>query len=326
MRGDRTKPYFGVPASTSPPTGQVSQGSLGHRRSRHVPSGRATPRSISCLRHGRRDDRGPRGVHARHGRSSSRRPSASTTPRPSTSSPSSPPARSVGPGRPSRTAVVAFLVYDVLFTDPRLSPVDRGSAASCWTSSSSCSSPWSSVASSPIQRARGADATRRAAEANSLFALSRALATAPSTVDAAPDVAERLRADLALERVRIHAGETGPGSVIADTAPGDAVLDAQSRDVAGPDPGRRAGSLGADPCADGSRYRRPDGRHRPPRPDRARRCAPRRPDRAARAGIAAIRTAATTRILALAADQLAISLRRDALRQMRDRAGGRSPG
>jgi two-component system sensor histidine kinase KdpD len=115
------------------------------------------------------------------------------------------------------SALVAFVVYDLLFTEPRLSltvadpqelldlllflvvAVATGRLAA-------------------IQRARAGEAERRAGEAQGLFAISRWLATAPSLADAAPRIAERLIADTRMSRVWMTL-DTDREHVLADTAP-----------------------------------------------------------------------------------------------------------
>lgn len=217
------------------------------------------------------------------------------------------------------TAVVSFLVYDFLFTEPRFTLIVADPRE------------WLDLLVFlfvalvvgrlvSIQRARGEDAVRRAAEANSLFALSRALATAPSTVDAAPDVSRRLLDDLDLERVRVHAGPVSPGLVIADTAAGTPFAmpslvtslvrtpgDEPARWVRTHAPATTAPVATPASGPTGTTVHRVhielDGVQLGELiATRAR--GPGDPDRA------------DTRILALAADQLAISLRRDELRRV----------
>jgi two-component system sensor histidine kinase KdpD len=221
------------------------------------------------------------------------------------------------------TALLAFVVYDLLFTAPRFS---RGV---------SDSREWLDLLLFlliaiaigrlvAIQHRRAEEADRRAAEANSLFRLSRILATAPATEDAGPEIVARLTEDAGLERVWIAvAGRGGAGAerTIADTAPGQplpastvvAVLARAPGDepatwvrthVARGTGGRAAavaGSASADPV-DQYRVRL-------------------EADGATLGSLGAIRehadgppTREQTRILALAADQVALSIRRDQLR------------
>jgi two-component system sensor histidine kinase KdpD len=114
------------------------------------------------------------------------------------------------------SALVAFLVYDLLFTEPRLSltvadpqelldlllflvvAVATGRLAA-------------------IQRTRAGEAERRAGEAQGLFAISRVLATAPSLAEATPRIADRLVAGTRMSRIWIRLD--GPQeAVLADTA------------------------------------------------------------------------------------------------------------
>ncbi|HEV7809529.1 MAG TPA: DUF4118 domain-containing protein, partial [Candidatus Limnocylindrales bacterium] len=118
------------------------------------------------------------------------------------------------------TAIAAFLVYDLLFTEPRLTLV--------------VSDPreWLDLVLflvlavivgrlSALGRERAEEASRRAAESTALFAIGRILATETDVESAAPLVAARLVADGGLERVWIVRERTGGGSrTIADTAPG----------------------------------------------------------------------------------------------------------
>src|SRR6185437_14207422 len=69
---------------------------------------------------------------------------------------------------------------------------------------------------------RAAEASRRAAESTSLFAISRILATEPDIEAAAPLVARRLAADAPLERVWIVRERRGSTAlvVLADTGTG----------------------------------------------------------------------------------------------------------
>ena len=119
------------------------------------------------------------------------------------------------------TAFAAFVLYDLLFTAPRFSLV--------------VSDPreWLDLVLFLIiaiavgrlvatQHRRADEADRRAAEASSLFRLSRILATAPSTEDAAPEIVATLTVDAGLERAWITvaaAGAPGGELVIADTDP-----------------------------------------------------------------------------------------------------------
>jgi len=67
---------------------------------------------------------------------------------------------------------------------------------------------------------RAAEASRRAAEATALFTVGRILATAPDVETAAPQVAERLLAAAGLQRVWIVADSRAGPRILADTDPG----------------------------------------------------------------------------------------------------------
>ena len=117
------------------------------------------------------------------------------------------------------TTLVAFVLYDVVFTEPQ----------------------WSLVVADPeewldllvfllvavaigrlaaTERARTIEADRRASEAGSLFAISRVLSTSPSFAAAAPEVAQRLIDDAVLTRVWITVDERGGESLMTDTSDG----------------------------------------------------------------------------------------------------------
>jgi two-component system sensor histidine kinase KdpD len=220
------------------------------------------------------------------------------------------------------TALVAFLVYDLFFTQPTFTLV--------------VSDPreWLDLVLflvlavivgrlSALGRSRAEESSRRAAESSALFAISRILATEPDVEAAAPVVAERLVADGPIDRVWIVRDRPGGPRVLADTAPEVAVPassfttslvrmpgDVPARWVVAHEPGRAddAGSGGsarprrgggvpilrvrleADGVAVGSLKATLRG-------------SVREPDRI------------TTRLLALAADQLALAVHREDLRQ-----------
>jgi two-component system sensor histidine kinase KdpD len=211
------------------------------------------------------------------------------------------------------TALGSFLVYDLLFTQP--------------TFTIFVSNPQELLdlvlflvlavivgRLSALGRERAEEATRRAVEATALFAISRILATEPEIETAAPLVAERLVADAPLDRVwLVRDRPGGPPQVIADTKPerplpSSAFVttlvrmpgDTPAHWVVAHEPGakgtRSSGTpilrvrMEADEIAVGSLKAIAAG-------------ATREPDRE------------TTRVLALAADQLALAIRRDDLRR-----------
>lgn len=215
------------------------------------------------------------------------------------------------------TAIAAFFAYDILFTEPRFSVAVAdprevldlilflfvGLVVGRLVS---------------IQHARAEEAAERASEANTLFALSRALATATSTAEAAPDIADRVRDAARLERVWIVAGTGAAERVVADTGHGSAggqppphpSLTSSLVRTPGDEPARwvrtHATSRGAAPSTnDPLQYR-----------------ARIEVDDLQLGTIVALRdrelgepSRSETRVFALAADQVAVSLRRDQLRQ-----------
>ena len=211
------------------------------------------------------------------------------------------------------TAVAAFLAYDFLFTEPR------------FTLAVADPREWLDLVLFlfvglvvgrlvAIQHARAEEAAERAAEANTLFALSRALATATSTAEAAPDIADRVRDAASLQRVWILAGSGGTERVLADTGDGSPpphpTLTSSLVRTPGDEPARwvrtHAAARGAAPTA------------AEPLQFRARI----EVDGVQLGTIVALRerglgdpSRSETRVLALAADQIAVSLRRDQLRQ-----------
>ena len=171
-----------------------------------------------------------------------------------------------------------------------------------------------------VQHARAEEAARRAAEANALFSLSRSLATATSTAEAA----RRDRRTRARRRPRSSASGSvaGPPSaerLLADTGNGPPADPPPASHVISASPGRPATSRPAG-CA-----RTPAiGRRRDPAAtdDRQYRVRIEVDDvqlgtlvALARSRGRRHRPASETRVLALAADQIAVSLRRDQLRQ-----------
>ena len=223
------------------------------------------------------------------------------------------------------SAIAAFLTYDLLFTEPRLTVVVTDARE------------WLDLVVflvvavivgrlSALGTERAAEATRRARESSSLFAISRVLATEAGIDTAAPLVAERLAEDGPFERVwilRERRGASAP-AFLADTrsgtplptssfvttlvrAPGDAparwvVAHEPSPRDSGAGRGGRPASSSTSPArilrvrmeADGIGVGAVKALLPAAAPD---------PDRVA------------TRLLALAADQLALAIRRDDLRR-----------
>src|SRR4051812_9549145 len=213
------------------------------------------------------------------------------------------------------TAVLAFIVYDLLFTQPRLTLVVDDPRE------------WLDLVVflviavvvgrlSALGTERAAEASRRAAEATDLFAISRMLAIAPDVEAAAPQVTRRLVESGGLERAWLvrERDRAGGTQVLADTEegaplPSAAIVsslvrtpgDTPARWVRSHEPPvhdaqrRHSGALvrvklDADGVLVGAlKATLPPGR--------------REPDRT------------TTRLLSLAADQLALAIRRDDLRR-----------
>ncbi len=122
-------------------------------------------------------------------------------------------------------SAAAFLVYDFLFTTPRLTLVVADPQE------------WLSLLLflvvavvigrlTALQSARAAEAERRAGETEALFSIARSLAVADSTHGAALEIADRLRSRAAMGRVWIALGPTSSQErLIADTAPGERLPD-----------------------------------------------------------------------------------------------------
>jgi len=225
----------------------------------------------------------------------------------------------LGTGPALATALGSFVVYDLLFTEPRLTLVVNDPKE------------WLDLVLfvvlalvvgrlSALGTERATEATLRASEATALFAISRILATETDLETAAPLVAERLLRETALERIWIALDRGRPHRVLADTGSGSP-LPASSIVT----------TLVRAPGDEPAHWVRA---HEPRTPD-----ATRSPDatRAAHgAPIVRVRMEAgevpigslkatlgpdasepdrvTTRLLALAADQLALAIRRDDLR------------
>ena len=213
------------------------------------------------------------------------------------------------------TAVLSFLAYDLLFTEPRFSPVVAEPT------------DWLNLALflviaiavgrlAAFGRERAAEARRREREATDLFSVSRLLATAKSTADVASQIVGTLAREAALARVWIDLEGTPRDRLLADTGSGPmpsvAVVttlvrmpgDEPARWIRAHDPPGRRGAATHEQI-DGTVLRvkietggivygslgavLPAGIDQP--------------------------DAEATRLLSLAADQLALALRRDRLRQ-----------
>jgi two-component system sensor histidine kinase KdpD len=212
------------------------------------------------------------------------------------------------------TAIAAFIVYDLLFTAPRFSlAVSDTSELLNLVLVLIVALAVGRLAA--LGRQRAGDADRRAAEATGLFAVSRLLATADGTDSVAGPIVDRLARDAALDRVWIGL-EGGPRErILADTGGGQTPAtvivstlvrtpgDEPARWVRAHDGTQRA-AIGPRPAPDGGVLRvrietggsvfgslwalKPPGTGLP--------------------------SPESTRLLSLAADQIALGLRRDRLR------------
>jgi two-component system sensor histidine kinase KdpD len=217
------------------------------------------------------------------------------------------------------TAVAAFLLYDVLFTEPRLSVVvsDPREWLDLLLFLSIALVIGRLVA---LSQERTAEAEAAAVEARTLFAISRSLATAADTAEAAADIVGRLRDATRSQRIWIVSEAGGAGgsaaaveALLADTGHGplpDGSVVTSLQRMPGDEPARwvrthdasRRASTGSEAT---DRYRvvlEVDGRRLGAlwaERERARGL----PDRS------------ETRVMGLAADQIALALRRDGLRR-----------
>lgn len=214
------------------------------------------------------------------------------------------------------TAIVAFLVYDLLFTEPRLSLVvaDTSELLNLVLVLIVALAIGRLVA---LGRERAAEADRRAQEATGLFAVSRLLATAPDTESVARPIVERLEQDAGLERVWVGLDGAPRERTLADSGAGplpNSTIVLTLVRAPGEEPARWVRSHDAS--------NRSSGRPATPMP----------PGHVLRVRIetggttfgsvwalapasTAVPGPTTTRLLSLAADQLALGLRRDRLRQ-----------
>ncbi len=117
------------------------------------------------------------------------------------------------------TAVASFLVYDLLFTEPRfsLAVTDTSELLNLVLVLIVALAVGRLAA---LGRERAAEADRRALEATGLFAVSRLLATADSTEAVAPAIVERLAREADLDRVWIKLDGAARERILADTGEG----------------------------------------------------------------------------------------------------------
>jgi two-component system sensor histidine kinase KdpD len=220
-----------------------------------------------------------------------------------------------GTGAALGTAIASFLVYDLLFTEPRLSlAISDTSELLNLVLVLIVALAVGRLAA--LGRERAGEAERRAVEATGLFAVSRLLATADQTEAIASAIVERLARDADLERVWIGLEGGARERVMADTGtgptpaaaivttlvrmPGDEPARWLRAHDAGPHAGRASKTSGA---GDVIRIRIETGG-------------------TVFGSLWAVRAVgsgppgpAATRLLSLAADQLALGMRRDRLRQ-----------
>lgn len=234
----------------------------------------------------------------------------------------------LGPWPAIGAAILSFVVYDLVFTEPRFTLIVDDPHE------------WLDLIVflviavivgrlSSLGAERAAEATRRARESTDLFAISRILATAPEVDDAAPLVVRRLVDAAGLERVwivRDRRGTTG-ANVVADSAPGDPLPTAAIVSALVREPGdtpahwvraHEGGTPGGGAGPSGEGRSRAAGRRRGHPLVRVRMEADGVTVGALKAVLPAGRREpdrTTTRLLSLAADQLALAIRRDDLRR-----------
>ena len=212
------------------------------------------------------------------------------------------------------TAIASFLTYDLLFTEPRFSLI----VADPRELLDLVLFLFLAVVVgrlSALGLERAAEASRRASESNALFAMSRILTVAPNLEAAAAEIVQRLVLETGLERVWIAIERAGYSTTLADSDPGrpmpvSAFVTNLVR-TPGDTPARWVRSHEAKPIGTASGETRPEIL-------RVRMEA----DGAIIGSLKATRARATgqpsretTRLLALAADQLALAIRRDELRR-----------
>jgi two-component system, OmpR family, sensor histidine kinase KdpD len=210
------------------------------------------------------------------------------------------------------TSVAAFLLFDLLFTEPRLSLSVRDPEE--WLTLLVFLFVSLVVGRLTAQLVRRADeAVARAAETQTMFRISRALSTSGQVTDAAPDLLVRLRQPAGVDRLWLGIGTTPEREqVLFDTEPDEPRTVPASFVVLRRTPDERPAEW---------------VRIHEPRPGRGRRMEDEialrvvvEADGKALGSLWAIRTRAgglphlaQTRLLAAAADQLGQSLRRDRL-------------
>jgi two-component system, OmpR family, sensor histidine kinase KdpD len=119
------------------------------------------------------------------------------------------------------TAVGAFLIYNFLFIEPRFT-FSVASGQGLLTLATLLALGTGIGRLTGLLRDRARESDRREREARSLFAVSRAIATARRTADALPAVVERIAAETAMRRVWVGLGTTvAQERTLADSTPAE---------------------------------------------------------------------------------------------------------
>ena len=145
------------------------------------------------------------------------------------------------------TALCSFLIYDVLFTEPRFSLIVADPTE--WLNLILVLIVAIAIGRLvALGRARADEADRRAREATDLFAVSRLLATAHTTAEVALPIAERIVREASLQRVWIALDGGSRERILADTrsgpVPAPAVVTTLARTM-GDEPARWVRAHGA---------------------------------------------------------------------------------
>ena len=212
------------------------------------------------------------------------------------------------------TAFASFLTYDLLFTEPRFSLIVADPRELLdLVLFLFLAVVVGRLAALGLERA--AEATRRASESNALFAMSRILAIAPDLEAAAVEIVERLVRETGLERVWIATERGGQMMILADSEPGRPLpVSAFTTSLVrtpGDTPARWVRSHDQKPAGGPSGETRPEILRVRMEADGAVIGAV----KATRARATGQPSRETTRLLALAADQLALAIRHDELRR-----------
>jgi two-component system sensor histidine kinase KdpD len=120
------------------------------------------------------------------------------------------------------TAVAAFAVYDVVFTEPRFTFLVADPRE--WLDLLLLLFVALAIGQlAARETARAREATGRARESEALFAISRTLATSANLREAAPLIVDRLAADARMSRVWIGLQSGTAETILADTRPTDEI-------------------------------------------------------------------------------------------------------